>query len=154
MKTKEVTTMHKIIRHDSSNLSTDVIQLINLHMKDQNLSELKNTLEHGLKLNSVILLSLWEGQEVIGFCYGNISIGLESKGSYFWINEFFIKTPYRHQGNGRLLMNHLKQILQENKINYMALVTKTLNEQAIAFYQREGFHQRDYLWFDFTQRIR
>jgi len=143
--------MLKIIKHHQNNLTPDVVDLINQHIKSDDVDTLKKTLKMGLSSGSVILLSLWHDDEVIGFSYGNVCIGLESKGHYFWLNEFFIKMSYRHQGNGKLLMNYFKQTLQENEINYIALVTKPTNEQAIAFYQKEGFYQNDYLWFDFTQ---
>lgn len=138
----------KVISIKKDDINHDVLFLLSQHLNNQSLKEINDTLTKALHKNHVRLFVLYDDINPIGFCYGNLSIGLESKGYYFWINEFYISSNFRNQGCGHFLMSHIKENLKKVKISYIALVTSKLNQKAQTFFIREGFKAQDYLWFD------
>jgi len=140
--------MEEIVQYNHQTISKEVVELVHAHIKSNDLKQLSRTLMDALTSPNVLLLVIKKDNKAIGFCYGNLSIGLESKGSYFWLNEFFIKASMRHQGYGSKLMQYLKEMLKSKGVNYMALATGKMNKSAQKFFEEQGLQQKEYLWYD------
>lgn len=129
-------------------INHQVIDFLSTLLDHKDKKPLKNTLDSSLKHDFVKLFLMYIGNNPIGFAYGNISFGLESKGAYFWLNEFHLSEEFRSLGYGMMLMDYLKMELKKLDITYIALVTGKMNEGAKKFFQKSGFHERDYVWYD------
>ena len=110
--------------------------------------DLKEVLDLATLSSSTSFLVLWKDEEPIAFSYGNLSMGLESKGYYFWLNEFYVGKMHRNKGYGSYLFKCLKDKLKEMNVKYLALVTGKMNQEAQIFYKKQGLNQKDYLWYD------
>jgi GNAT superfamily N-acetyltransferase len=55
-----------------------------------------------------------------------------------WLDDLYIDEPWRGQGAGTLLFQHLVKIAQENRCTSMAWNAAVNNDRAIRFYQKMG----------------
>ncbi len=62
------------------------------------------------------LMVIGKQGHVIGFCFFNVSIGMESAGKYIWLNEMHIHKAYRSKGYGTILFSKLQEWCKENDI--------------------------------------
>lgn len=142
--------MIQIVRYQGQQVPDQVLSLIGEQVESKSLENIKHIIDKISINHAIDLCVLWLDDEAIAFSYGNMSVGLESGGSYFWLNEFYVKKNYRHKGYGRMLFMSLKEMLKENGIHYLALVTGKMNKDAQSFFNHVGLTQRDYLWYDVT----
>lgn len=140
----------EIIDYHQKNIPDQVIHLVMRHMENKTKEDIMKILDLASKSSNVLLLVLWKDHEAIAFSFGNMSVGLESEGFYFWLNEFYVLESYQHQGYGHMLFLDLKQKLKNKGVNYMALVTGHMNNHAKQFYEKEGLKKKDYLWHDLS----
>lgn len=100
----------------------------------------RDRLQHGLfsdlPLCSVLLAEV-DGQ-VVGFAsyYAIYSTFLAKPG--IWLEDLFVKAPYRHQRIGQTLMMHLCQIAQSNGCERVDWTVAVQNTSGQRFYQRIG----------------
>lgn len=81
-------------------------------------------------------------EDVVGYLAGTI----EEKGSYEEIqygeiNNMFINGSYRRYGIGKKLINSFKAYCKENNILNLKVTASYKNENAIAFYHKNGFEE-------------
>ena len=73
------------------------------------------------------------GFALYGFRYSSF-VGQAS----IWLDDLFVDATMRSQGAGSLLMQHLKEISQENNCSHLAWTADARNNKAIDFYHRLG----------------
>ncbi len=71
-----------------------------------------------------------------GFC-------LEFGGRDAFIDEIYVKEPYRNKGIGQKALDFLSTFGRENNIKVMLLEVGHVNEKAQEFYKRSGFTARE-----------
>lgn len=82
------------------------------------------------------------------FAFGNISVGLESGGDYFWLNELYVDTAYRRYGHAGELLSFIDKWLKNKGTKYMACVTGKDNSAAQNMYKKHGFDLGTIVWAD------
>lgn len=78
--------------------------------------EIIETIRLAFKSENAKLMVLSDIGHVIGFCFFNICIGMESAGYYVWLNEMHIHKQYRSQGYGTMLFDALEKWCREQGI--------------------------------------
>lgn len=99
--------------------------------------EIMNTLRLAFKSENAKLMVISDQGHVIGFCFFNVSIGMESAGYYVWLNEMHIHKEYRNQGYGTQLYQALVDWCKENKILRIMGMMDESEKQTIRFYQQQ-----------------
>lgn len=82
------------------------------------------------------------------FAFGNIGVGFETGGDYFWLNELYVDLPYRRRGYAGALLSYAEKWLKENGIKYIACVTGKDNINAQGMYQKNGYDAGSVVWVD------
>lgn len=80
----------------------------------------------------------WEDRTAVGFAlfFHNFSTFLGRKGLY--LEDLFVRPPYRRRGYGRALLMHLARIAAERGCGRFEWAVLDWNAPAIAFYQSLG----------------
>ena len=80
----------------------------------------------------------WEGEETAGFAlfFANFSTFLGRSGLY--LEDLFIRPPFRGRGYGRALLIHLARLAVERGCGRFEWSVLDWNEQAIGFYRSLG----------------
>lgn len=86
----------------------------------------------------------------VAFAFGNIGVGLQSGGDYFWLNELYVEADYRRQGYATVLLARVGKWLKEKGIHYIACVTGRQNTSAQRLYQKNGFETEELVWVEKT----
>lgn len=94
-----------------------------------------------LIINNYVVLAIAE-DVIVGYLAGTI----EEKGSYEEIqygeiNNMFINDNYRGYGIGKKLINSFKEYCKDNNIFNLKVTASYKNENAIAFYHKNGFEE-------------
>lgn len=96
--------------------------------------ELIETIRLAFKSENAKLMVLSDFGHMIGFCFFNVCIGMESAGYYVWLNEMHIHKEYRNQGYGKMLFEGLEQWCKEHGIiRIMGMMDET-EQQTRQFY--------------------
>ncbi|NCB01260.1 MAG: GNAT family N-acetyltransferase [Spirochaetia bacterium] len=109
-------------------------------------SELKNSMKEGSR--AVLFVAYNIDEKVLGFAFGNICCGLETKGDYFWLNELYVSPKARNHGLGSMLLRYVQSWSKENGSHYVALVTHPNNKKAQELYQQDNFELESLVWVD------
>lgn len=75
---------------------------------------------------------------VIGFCFFNIAIGMESAGKYIWINEMHVHQAYRSKGYGSILFKELEKWCKENHIVRIMGMMDDTEDRTRKFYEKQN----------------
>lgn len=78
--------------------------------------QLIETIRLAFKSENAKLLVMNDIGHVIGFCFFNVCIGMESAGYYVWLNEMHIHKQYRSRGYGAMLFEALEKWCKENNV--------------------------------------
>ena len=141
--------------HDENILSFEqVVTLVQKQMsfigyrqsRDDVAVEIRNSMK--AESRSVFFIAYEEDVIAIGFAYGNICCGLETKGDYFWLNELYVSKDCRNQGLGSELLEYAQTWSKQQGCVYIALVTHPNNPEAQAFYQSQGMELEELVWVD------
>jgi GNAT superfamily N-acetyltransferase len=84
----------------------------------------------------------------VAFAFGNVSVGLEAGGDYFWLNELYVDASCRRNGYAASLLLFVENWLKDEGINYIACVTGKENIAAQNMYQKKGFELNTIIWVD------
>jgi len=114
--------------------------------RDDVASEIRNSMK--AESRSVFFVAYEEDQSAIGFAYGNICCGLETRGDYFWLNELYVSVESRKQGLGSELLEHVQTWSKQQGCSYLAMVTHPTNAKAQALYRDMGFELEELVWVD------
>ena len=142
-------------RHDENILSfEDVVTLVQQQMsfigyqqsREDVASEIRNSMKE--QSRSVFFVAYEDEGTAIGFAYGNICCGLETRGDYFWLNELYVSVQSRKQGLGSDLLEYVKRWCKGHGCVYLAMVTHPTNTKAQALYRDMGFELESLVWVD------
>ncbi|HHT80503.1 MAG TPA: GNAT family N-acetyltransferase [Spirochaetales bacterium] len=114
--------------------------------REQVASEIRNSMKE--ESRSALFVAYEEDGTAMGFAYGNICCGLETRGDYFWLNELFVSVGCRQQGLGSELLRYVQTWAKEHGCAYLALVTHPNNKKAQALYRDLGFELEQLVWVD------
>ncbi len=84
------------------------------------------------------LMVISEYGHVIGFCFFNVCIGMESAGKYIWLNEMHIHKNYRSKGYGAILFDEMKKWCLENNIVRIMGIVEENEKRTAKFYKSQG----------------
>ena len=116
----------------------------------QTREEILNEMMNSMKVisRSVLFVAYNDIHKAIGFAFGNVCSGIETHGDYFWLNELFVPKEQRNHGLGSFLLDFVKQYGKDQGYGYIAMVTHPKNQNAQAFYKRQGFELENLIWVD------
>ena len=131
-------------------ISNELLEVISKQMdfinESQSIAEIKSFLKTYLTKDSNAKLLVLEEEKVVGFAFINISVGLETRGKYIWLNELHIEKEFQKQGYGMKILAYLDEYAGKNNIiKIMGLVSKENN--ATSFYEKYGFELDEYYLF-------
>ena len=113
------------------------------HRKDifKNISKdvLKNHILEQIKNDGLKILLIEENNKIIGYLSYEIK---EKVTKALWIDEFVIKEEYRHNGYGTKLMEKVKEIAMNEKIDRIEFNCWSFNENALKFYRKLGYSEQ------------
>ncbi len=88
-----------------------------------------------------------QDKEIAGYVIMTNGFSLEYGGVYQFIDELFIREPFRHQGLGTKALNHLEEWSFQNGAASIHLEVERNNTRAQAFYTALGYRDEGrYLW--------
>ncbi len=100
--------------------------------------EIMNTIRLSFQTQNTKLMVINDNGHVLGFCFFNISIGMESNGKYLWLNEMHIHSEYRGKGYGTLLFNELTNWCKDNNIVKIMGIVEESEVRTLDFYKKQG----------------
>ena len=85
--------------------------------------------------------------EVVAYIYAEIITrgGVFVEGKIIYINDLYVKKPYRKKGIGQKLLSEIEKIAHELKITTIELMVWEGNENALRFYEEAGYKNRSYI---------
>lgn len=140
-----------IEQYDKKIIDKEVLNLINSQMEfinsKQNTKEIESFLKTYLTASSNAKLLLLYDDSLVGFSFFNISIGLESKVLYIWINELHISSDYHNKSYGTKIIKYIEGYAKANNIlKIMGLVSN--ENSATTFYKKNDFLLDKYSLFN------
>jgi len=94
-------------------------------------------------------------KEVVGLLSYSYKTQLRFKGYRLEIDELGVKSDYRGQGVGALLLSHLKDMALSLQVSHIILSTNRERESyKRRFYERNGFTEKNSAWFKFDLQSR
>ena len=100
--------------------------------------ELIETIRLAFKSTHGKLMVISDNGHVLGFCFFNISIGMESAGKYIWLNEMHIHEQYRNRGYGTMLFDELKKWCKKNNIVRIMGMMDESEKDTKRFYRKQN----------------
>lgn len=144
-----------VYQHDENILSfEEVVSMVQQQMsfigynqtRDEVVLEIRNSMKK--ESRSSLFVAYEEDATAIGFAYGNMCCGLETKGDYFWLNELYVSVDSRKQGLGSELLEFVQTWTKEQGCGYLAMVTHPTNKKAQSLYRDLGFELESLVWVD------
>lgn len=102
------------------------------------LLELLRSSQHG---RAWLIIS--PGNEVAGYIVLTFGYSLEYRGRDAFVDEFYLKAPYRRRGYGRAALAFAVHYCARHDIRALYLAVERDNAAARAFYAAQGFATRD-----------
>jgi GNAT superfamily N-acetyltransferase len=87
--------------------------------------------------------------EIYGFSFGNICLGLEYGGKYIWINELYVESEYRRNKIGTKIIKYIEKWCKDNNIKYIASMTGN-NKISQQFFESNKYELSNIIWIDKT----
>ena len=98
-------------------------------------------------LEDPIAYGAFENNKLLGYVEGT----LEKWNNRYRISNICIfNNTYRHKGIDTILMNTILKDAKESKARMVVLETQTCNENAVAFYRKNGFEIIGFDLFSYT----
>ena len=142
-------------QHDENILSfEEVVTLVQQQMSfigyTQSRVEVESEIRNSMKQESrsTLFVAYEDDGLAIGFAYGNICSGLETRGDYFWLNELYVELESRNHGLGSDLLEYVQAWAKAHGCVYLAMVTHPKNKKAQALYRDMGFELEELVWVD------
>ncbi len=114
--------------------------------RDEVSAEIRNSMKDDSR--SVLFVAYEEDGSAMGFAYGNICCGLETRGDYFWLNELYVSKECRKQGLGSELLEYVQTWSKAQGCLYVAMVTHPTNAKAQDLYRDMDFELESLVWVD------
>ncbi len=94
--------IQKLSKSSPSNLISGAIDLLYLQMKaigdKKSRSHIETALKISLSSSNTHTLIAVQDKKIVGICFFNVCVGIQSGGKYIWINEIFVLENYRNSG--------------------------------------------------------
>ena len=135
----------------SSGMFKDAVDLLFHQMKSigdkKSRKHIIKALEISLTKNSGshTFLAL-KGNEVIGLCFFNVCVGIQSGGKYIWINEIFVSQKHRNAGVAKALLDSVEKFAIKNKCVYILAQRDPGNLLSGKLFTSVGFEQSKVMW--------
>jgi len=81
------------------------------------------------------------GEEIAGYVVLTFGFSLEYGGMHGFIDELFVREPFRGQGAGSLAVEHVSAMCRHLGMSTLLLEVDLENPRAHALYQRLGFRE-------------
>jgi GNAT superfamily N-acetyltransferase len=81
-----------------------------------------------------------DGGEVVGMVSLLFTVSTAEGAPACWLEDMVVRPDRRGQGLGSLLLRHAVDYARANGFARVSLLTDQVNDGAIRFYQRHGFH--------------
>lgn len=92
---------------------------------------------------------LEDGNQLVGFCFFNIGIGISSGGKYVWLNDIHIKETHRGKGYGSSLLEFVLDWVKKEGCVYIACIAGNWNQHSQNLFKKMGFELSiDDIWMD------
>src|SRR5690606_1674353 len=115
--------IQKLSKSSPSNLISGAIDLLYLQMKSigdkKSRTHIKTALEITLNSRKTHTLIAVQDKKIVGICFFNVCVGIQSGGKYLWINEIFVLENYRNSGIAKSLLESLEKYSLKNKSLYI-----------------------------------
>ena len=109
-------------------------------ISDKNsINQIFNNMKNFIKDKSAIIIGAFKQNRLLGFIWGyKITVYNEKR---IHINYFIVNELYRKKGIGSKLIESLYKKAKNDKILKIELMVTSNNEEAIKFYQNQGFNE-------------
>lgn len=136
----------KITKENLTIFSTDLFKLYKEFFKEQNhinemypfnfsLEDFSTGLRTDFTKTKVILLTLFKGNQLIGFLRGFCK---QDSGTFI-LHDLFIKNDFREKGHGKYFFRELQNQLKNLKIEKIELFVDVNNKIGFEFWENLGF---------------
>ncbi len=133
-KVEMVNTVEQFLEH------TQIISLLKDQMdyigSPKTNEQLLKTIKLAFKNENTHLMALDDNGHIVGFCFFNVCIGMESAGKYIWLNEMHIHKHYRSKGYGAILFTELQKWALENDVVRLMGMMDESEKRTINFYKK------------------
>lgn len=130
--------IYKIERNNKDGLQRirNYLEYINIQFSNElNIYDIKNYSDKLFKFAETFFL-INERNEDIGMCSIYIN---DDTNKILYISTISVKKEYLSNGLGQVLLNHIFEIKNKYKMNYIKLEVNKNNNQAIRFYKKNRF---------------
>ncbi len=105
---------------------------------DHHKEEMHKAYEHSIK-HGAYFLAAREQDELVGWVQVDRSVDWITNKDIGWINDVYVKKPFRGKGYASKLMKQALAELKDKGYDEVRLNVYTFNEQAIKLYEKLGF---------------
>jgi len=96
----------------------------------------------------LLALQRLDDEELVGFCFFNQCMGIESGGYYLWINDIYILPSCRRQGAASFLLKQVQLWAKQHQCGYIACIADNWNIASQTLFKRMGFTCSSSVWMD------
>lgn len=108
------------------------------HDSDDNKQKMIEAYEHSEKYNAYFVC-LMDDNTLIGWVQIDKAFDYLTGDEIGWINDIYVKMPYRGKGYSKLLMEEALKEFRKNGYSDVRLNVYSHNEKAIKLYEKMGF---------------
>ncbi|WNB91515.1 GNAT family N-acetyltransferase [Bacillus sp. NEB1478] len=108
------------------------------HDSDDNRQKMIEAYEHSAKYNAYFVC-LMEEDTLLGWVQIDKAFDYLTGDEIGWVNDLFVKKPYRGKGYSKLLMEEALKEFRKNGYSDVRLNVYTHNQKAMSLYERMGF---------------
>lgn len=99
--------------------------------------ELKNDLINVINYSNILILE--NDEKILGYVLYRIK---EKHNKIMWIDELIVDRNNRHLGNGKKLMEKIKEIAKKENCKRIELCCWSFNQNAMAMYKHIGYNEQ------------
>ncbi len=107
---------------------------------------LRRVYDRTLASDRQVYLCAESGKQIVGFGSLTIKSNLWSEAFVGYVDELVVDEAHRGRGIGKQLLDHLISWARERGCNRIELDSAFHRKEAHAFYERQGFQSRAYLY--------
>lgn len=108
------------------------------HDSEDNQQKMIEAYEHSAKYNAYFVC-LMDGHTLIGWVQIDKAFDYLTGDEIGWINDLYVKAPYRGKGYSKLLMEEAFKEFRKNGYSDVRLNVYSHNEKAMKLYEKMGF---------------
>jgi ribosomal protein S18 acetylase RimI-like enzyme len=108
------------------------------HDSDDNKQKMIEVYEHSAKYNAYFVCLMYDNT-LLGWVQIDKAFDFLTGNEIGWINDLYVKKPYRREGYSKLLMEKALKEFRKNGYSDVRLNVYSHNEKAIKLYEKMGF---------------